>query len=469
MKPEITDIEYANVCQAITARTGLNFSASNKTNFSRILAKAAKELGYEDLNAMVQCVISPSTGNDQFESLVPYLTNSETYFWREPMVFAALIENILPELIDSRKDKGKKINIWCAGCSTGEEAYSIAIALYRTLPEIKDWHITILASDIDKKSLSIARKGVYGSWSFRNSPMWLRNRYMNRLGDSEWEVIPDIKEMVTFSAFNLIQDNYLSAVCRNLEIDIIFCRNVLMYFTNEWASKISRKLFDSLSDKGWLIVSSCELSTEMFPQVTPKNFPGTVLYHKCQKNLTDSTIFIDESVNQNFLNVLQPPDPVIKVKKQEVSTVFNPVTPESRPKAIKREEIVDRKKTSIRKLADDGHLEKALTACNEAIASDKLFPGLYYIRASILQEMDDIPEAIKSLKQAIYIDPNYIMGHFTLGNLYSRKGVIRSSRQFFSNALDLLNTISDNTIPAESEGLSATYLKKIILSSLKTH
>jgi chemotaxis protein methyltransferase CheR len=241
-----------------------------------------------------------------------------------------------------------------------------------------------------------------------------------------------------------------------------------MYLTNEWAAKISRKLFDTLSDKGWLIVSSCELSSELFPQVTPKNFPGAVLYHKFQKNLSDSTTFIDESVNQNFLNILQLPDPVIKVRNQEVRTVPAPPALESLPLAVGREEVVNRNKISIRQLADEGHLQEALIACNEAIASDKLFPGLYYIRASILQEMDEISEAIKSLKQAIYIDPDYIMGHFALGNLYSRKEVYKSSRQFFSNALDLLNTIAGNAIPPESEGLSATNLRKIIQSSLKT-
>jgi chemotaxis protein methyltransferase CheR len=83
--------------------------------------------------------------------------------------------------------------------------------------------------------------------------------------------------------------------------------------------------------------------------------------------------------------------------------------------------------------------------------------------------MDEIPEAIKSLKQAIYIDPDYIMGHFTLGNLYSRKGIIKSSSRFFQNAFDLLNKISGDTIPAESEGLSAKFLKQIIMSGLKTH
>ncbi len=343
MKPDLTDIEYANVCKVITSRMGLNFSYGDKTNLSRTLARAAKDLGFEDPGTIVRWVISPTTENDAFESLVPYLTNSETYFWREPMVFAALTDNILPDLVSLKKDKDKKITIWCAGCSTGEEAYSIAIALYRTIPVIKDWRITILATDIDKNSLNTARKGVYGPWSFRNSPLWLKNRYMNRLENNELEVKSEIREMVNFSCFNLIQDNYRTTVCRNLDIDIIFCRNVMMYFTKEWAAEVSRKLFDTLTEDGWLIVSSCELSSTLFPDIVPRNFPGAVLYHKNKKNISGTNIILNEPGIQTILSDFHQPEPAITAKTQDPVIVFNPVTPESRPKPVSREEIVTMK------------------------------------------------------------------------------------------------------------------------------
>jgi chemotaxis protein methyltransferase CheR len=123
---------------------------------------------------------------------------------------------------------------------------------------------------------------------------------------------------------------------------------------------------------------------------------------------------------------------------------------------------------SIRLLANKGHLEEALLTCNEVILSYKLVPELYLLRASILQELEKGNEAIKSLKQSIYIDPDYIMGHFTLGNLFFRQGNIKYAKRYFNNVLELLNTISGDDILAESEGLSANYIRGIILANLQT-
>ena len=115
---------------------------------------------------------------------------------------------------------------------------------------------------------------------------------------------------------------------------------------------------------------------------------------------------------------------------------------------------------AIRLLANLCHLEDALSMCNEAIASYKLSSELYFLRASILQELDKNSEAIASLKQAIYIDPDYIMGHFTLGNLYIRQGNSKNSKRYFKNVLDLLSRrINDDILP-ESDGLSVKYIRK---------
>jgi chemotaxis protein methyltransferase CheR len=468
MNHNITDIEFYKVRKVIASSMGLDFPDDRKDIVSRGLAGAAKELGFKNMKEFITWCLTTELKTDQIEILASYLTISETYFWREPKVFDALSLKILPELIEMKTESAKTITIWCAGCSTGEEAYSIAIALYRTIPDIKDWQINIIATDINTKALSKAKKGVFGSWSFRNSPLWLRNRYMKQLDNQEWEIDSDIKELVTFSNFNLIQENYDNSVFKNKKIDIIFCRNVLMYFTAEWATKVSQNLFNSLSDDGWLAVSSCELSSDLFPQYVPANFPGAVLYHKSKGKFSDNLIQPIEYKKQGFLSSLFSLVPEIKKQEHPVSNAYAQPDPVPQPRLKTHEEILHEKKSAIRSLADDGHLEEALLACDVAIADNKLEPGLYYLKASILQEQGKSHEAIKSLKKAIYIDPNYIMGHFTLGNLFFRQGVIISAKRHFINALELLNTISGDEIPSESEGLSAKYIKMIILTSLQT-
>jgi chemotaxis protein methyltransferase CheR len=467
MNHNLTDIEFYNVRKVITACLGLDFPDDRRVIVSRSLTAAARELGFSQMKEFLDWFLTATLTTDQIEIIASYLTISETYFWREPQVFAAFSQNILPELIAAKLDKDRSITIWCAGCSTGEEAYSIAIALYRTIPDIKNWKISVIATDINFRALEKARRGIYGSWSFRNSPLWIRSRYMKQLNDHEWEIDPEIKEMVSFSNFNLIQESYSGTIFRSIKMDIIFCRNVIMYFTRQWAAKVSQNLFNSLSENGWLVVSSCELSSDLFPQYAPDNFPGAVLYRKGKGKFADYVGQPIEYKKQGYFKSLFSLVPEIIKPDPVISKESKPADSNPQPRMRTHEDILHEKKNMIRILADNGHLEEALLVCNEAIAVDKLAPGLYYLKASILQEQDKSHEAIKSLRQAIYIDPDYIMGHFTLGNLFARQGIVKSAKRHFKNALELLDTISTDELPSESEGLSAKYIRSIILTSLQ--
>lgn len=485
MNQKITDTELSKVCDVIASRTGLYFSVERWAMLSRNLALAAREFGFRDMSGFIQWLLSSELNKDQIVILALHLTISETYFWREPQVFAALTDHILPELIKSKKKKEKNIRIWSAGCSTGEEPYSIAIALHKTIPKIKDWNITILATDINPRALDKAVAGIYGAWSFRNSPSWLRSTYFHNKEDRQYEIIPEIRKMVTFSCLSLVE---MSAVSNTGSMDIIFCRNVLMYFTSEWVTKISQNLFKTLSEDGWFVVSSSELSSHVFPQFTPVNFPGAILYRKTKNGSAHS--LYSESVPKEEIQSLSAEAKSLKVEIDELnpstlkplnlptlqpSSSVASLTTEGLPKVVAKEEpqtIPEETSAdrifAIRLLANLGQLEEALSLCNEAIASYKLSPGLYFLQASILQEMDKSSAAIASLKKAIYINPDYIMGHFTLGNLYNQQGNGRNTKRHFENVLDLLDKCNDDDILPESEGLSVKYIREIILANMGT-
>jgi len=494
MNRNLTDIELSMVCKTIASRMGLHFPVERWAMLRRNLVLAAREFGFQNMNGFIQWLLSSELNKDQIMILASHLTISETYFWREPQVFTALTDFILPELIRSKsREQGERsIRIWSAGCSTGEEPYSIAIALHKTIPKIEDWNITILATDINPRALSKAMKGTYGVWSFRNSPAWLKSSYFFQKEDRQYETIPEIKSMVTFTCLSLAE---MSAISNANTMDIIFCRNVLMYFTPDWISKISNSFYRDLTEDGWFIVSSCELSSQVFPQFTSVNFPGAVLYRKGKNGYTHSfdikSIAISEplqplklsaaeaQLTSTFspllpltLSPAQPAGPLQPLKLsaaeaqplQPTSTLFNPL---QQPQTIPEETSAD-KIFSIRLLADQGHLDEALSTCNEAIACYKLSPGLYFLRASILQELGKSSEAIASLKKAIYIDPDYIMGHFMLGNLLSVLGNYESAKRSFNNVINLLNKCEIDHIMPESEGLSVRYIREIILAIMKT-
>jgi len=470
MNRKLTDTELSMVCEVIVSRMGLHFPRERWPMLSRNLVSAAKEFGFQNMNGFIQWLLSSQLNKDQIMILASHLTISETYFWREPQVFSALTDHILPELIKSKKNGEKSIRIWSAGCSTGEEPYSIAIALHKTIQKIKDWDITILATDINPKALSKAAHGIYGAWSFRNSPAWLKSRYFHNKEDRQFEIIPEIKQMVNFTCLSLVE---MSAISKASTMDIIFCRNVLMYFTSEWVTKISQNLFNSLSEDGWFVVSSSELSSYVFPQFTPVNFPGAVLYRKTKNGSVLPLSFI-ASAKEDFQPIklstaeAQPFQPVQPLNPSTPSTLQPLELSAAEAQTIPEEASVD-KIFAIRLLANVGHLEEALSLCNEEIASEKLAPGLYFLRASILQELGKSTEAISSLKQAIYINPDYIMGHFTLGNLFIRQGNTKNAERYFNNVLDLLSKCAnDDILPAESEGLSVKYIREIIIANMQT-
>jgi chemotaxis protein methyltransferase CheR len=495
MNRNLTDIELSMVCEVIASRMGLHFPVERWALLRRNLVLAAREFGFHDMDRFIQWLLSASLNSEQMEILAAHLTISETYFWREPQVFAALTDFILPELIRSKsreqveelatksrlsgrarskEQRERSIRIWSAGCSTGEEPYSIAIALHKTIPKIEEWNITILATDINARALNKATNGTYGAWSFRNSPAWLKSNYFLHKEDRQYEIIPEIKKMVTFTCLSLAE---MSAINNANTMDIIFCRNVLMYFTPDWISKIANSFYQELTEDGWFVVSSCELSSQVFQQFTAVNFPGAVLYRKGKNGSVHSlsaeaTPMVDFSTSTfQHLQPIQTIQPTMfvveKLKSLKVEIdEFNPSTLQQ-PQTISEETSAD-KIFAIRLLADQGYLSEALSLCNEAIALEKLAYRLYFLRASILQELGRSSEAIVSLKQAIYIDPEYIMGHFTLGNLFIRQGNTRNAKRYFKNVLDLLSRYANDDILPESEGLSVKYIREIILSNMQT-
>ena len=476
MNHNLTDSELSKVSEVIAARMGLHFPVEKWATLSRNLASAAKEFGFQEMNGFIQWLLSSELSNDQIRILASHLTIAETYFWREPQVFSALTDHILPELIKSKKKGEKSIRIWSAGCSTGEEPYSIAIALHKTIKKIEDWNITILATDINPVALSKAEHGIYDTWSFRNSPAWLKSGYFRHKEDRQYKIIPEIKQMVTFTCLSLVE---MSAIRNSNTMDIIFCRNVLMYFTNEWITKISQNLFHSLSEDGWFVVSSSELSSQVFPQFTPVNFPGAVLYRKTINGSAFSFPSIDSKekevqLTSTFSHPLPiSPSPHLPISPSpHLPIPPSPLLPITHSSIQKHQAIPEETSTerifAIRSLANQGYLSEALSLCNEAIASYKLSSGLYFLRASILQEQDNYSDAIASLKQTIYIDPDYIMGHFAMGNLFIRLGNTRNANRYLNNALALLGKCEDDDILPESEGLSAKYIKGIILSNMQT-
>lgn len=243
----------------VTERMGLRFPRERWGDLERGLRSAAGEFGFEDLEACAQWMVSSRLSKEQTETLASYLTVGETYFLRDKAGFDALERRILPELIQSRRGRDRRLKIWSAGCCTGEEAYSIAILLDRAIPDLREWRIDIIAVDINTSFLEKASRGVYSEWSFRQTPDWVRGGYFRKRESGKFEILPHIKALVDFEYLNLAEDVYPSFLNNLYAVDVIICCNVLMYFGPRQAEKVLSGFFRSLVDGGWLIVGANDL------------------------------------------------------------------------------------------------------------------------------------------------------------------------------------------------------------------
>jgi chemotaxis protein methyltransferase CheR len=496
MSNGLPDTLSSSLSEFLAAEMGLYFPRDRWRDLERGILSAAGEFGLKDPEACAAWLMSSRLTRTQVEILASHLTVGETYFFREKKTFEALERHILPELIRSRRDTDRHLRFWSAGCATGEEPYSLAILLNRMLADLTDWNITILASDINPRFLRRASEGVYNQWSFRDCPTWIKDSCFERSKGGCFELRPQIRKMATMSYLNLAEDAYPSLLNNTNAMDVILCRNVLMYFAPSAAQKVAEKLFCALTNGGWLIVSPCETSQVLFSRFGAIDFSGAILYRKVEQQVQApevSPYLVAEELPARSQPPFEPPiQPELSEPRAAASIEIPPTevaeqpATESAPAADRRalmlyergryaeaeeqllawlsEKPDDSKALALlaRVHANQGRLREALECCDKAIAAEKVNAGSHYLRATILLEQGRWEEADTSLKRALYADPDFILAHFLLGNLARQQGKVRNARKHFANALSLLSAYDREQVVPESEGIAAGRLVEII-------
>ncbi len=455
-------------------RTGLHYPAERWPDLERAVAQMAAELGFASADACMRHFLSTPVDQPQIETLASHLTIGETYFFREPASYDALATRILPDLIAQRRAAGHRIlRIWSAACSTGEEAYSMAILLDRLLPDLPDWTITLLATDINPRSLRKAVEGRYGEWSFRGvDPEIRRTCFIPRDGRT-WEVVPHIRRMVSFAYHNLAEDQYPSVRNNTNAMDIIFCRNVLMYFSADRARRVVTGLQHCLVDGGWLVAAAVEGSAELFTPLVNAGMADATLYRKCPMPVPAAIAWAP------------PPDAPAAPLPATLAPAPAPAPPPDAPTAVEQARRLYQAGENgqaiallradpdtlsngaaltllARLYANDGHLDLAEESCRQALAIDRLAPERHYLLALIQQERGDARGAAESLKRALYADPDFILAHVALAGLAMTEGRRAEARRCHRNALGLLNTLDPSDKVPEGDGLTAGRLIEII-------
>lgn len=491
----IPDTVWERLGDFVARNTGLHFPPERLVDLQRGFSAAAEEFGFADRARCAAWVLSGALTRAQLHALAGHLTVGETYFFRERKTFDALSTVILPELIARRRGREQRLRLWSAACCTGEEAYSLAILLQRLLPDWKEWNVSILATDINERFLHKAATGIYGEWSFRDCTAPFRERHFARTADGRYQVAAAVRSWVTFAQLNLAEDRFPSLSTDTNAMDVILCRNLLLYFTPAHAHKLVDKLYNALVDEGWLAVSPSECSQTLFSRFVTTNFPGAVLYRKGgaeERSLLPRAAPLPEplSTAQPFSFALrqQPPAPTADPAREEVPSPGLPeisagsagspadlATAESAFGEGRYSEVVDVLLAGLtagrelrafsllaRAYANQGKLAEALQWTSRWIEADRVEPAAYYLHAMILQEQGEWPGARQALQSAVYLQPDFALAHFALGNLARAEGRGAEASRHFANALRSLRDRSPDEALPDSDGITVGRLTQTI-------
>lgn len=439
MTSVVQDPGYGRLKSQLIEATGLAFYTERDTLLcDRIEARLA-HLGLPNCAAYISFLASGKAGAHEMELLIAQLTISETYFFRDRDQFAAIRELVLPDILERNK-ASKELRIWSAGCSTGAEPYSLAILLMDHLSDqIADWKIRIYASDLNRDSLARAAEGRFRAWALRDTAEQMRHECFLKDGGS-WTIHPRFKPWVSFHHMNLVGGEFSSPLSQDEHFDLILCRNVMIYFTAEVGVRLIADLHGSLAEEGWLVVGAAEYNPENFGAFRTVATPGALLYQKMAVREPGLV-----AAARPFPVEFPTPSPIIAARQPILA--LTPCEPE-------REDLA-----GLCQLADQGEWQSASAYGERLLAQDRLNPALHFYRALILENLGNLDESARSLRQAIYLDRNFALAHYHLGLALKRNQQSGSAARSFENAVRVLKGLPKDAMVSGGPGITVGDLR----------
>ncbi len=500
--------DYLRFAQLMEDRFGLTFPEKRRMELEIGVRRAFAASTCSDINSYFDILGDMVNGQLELERLVNNLTIGETHFFRDAGQIDALANHVLPEIIE-RKRAARALRIWSAGCASGEEPYSIAMLLLDLIPDINNWTVTILGTDINTNHLDRAQRALYGEWAFREvRAKQYRPRYFKQRGN-QYELNPEIRRMVTFSQLNLAEDNYPSYETNTMYMDLVLCRNVTIYFPEVVTRMVVDRFYNTLLDGGWLVIGHSEHSLSIYQRFSSRNFPDAILYQRLsepprQESRTElrfptlPSIPVKNPLPRSILTTLSISPAVPQTPARTLPPTVNqsglPGGMENPAQGNEYEEAqslmslgrVDQARDLLLRwlsktpnhapacallgtaYADLGNWPEAERWCQLAIGLDRLNLDGYYTLSLVYQHQGASEKAIELMKKVVYIDRTDILGHFSLANLYYGCGQVALALKFLENAYHILEARSPGDLVPRSGDLYIGRLIQTVIEMRQT-
>lgn len=274
----ISDAEFKELRDFIYQRSGIWVDEKRKYLFENRFHKRLATLGLKSFGDYVKLLKFDPRSAEEMKTLWEIITTNETSFFRDIKQLESFQKVILGEILAEQRKKGKfELNIWFAGCSSGEEPYTLAMLISESLGlDLPKWKVLIMAVDLSPAMIAKAKEAAYGDYAFKTTTEEQKKKYFTPVG-ANLKVKPEIARMVSFQQMNLNDD---AAVRRVPKSQIVFCRNVIIYFDDTMRAKVARVFYDNLLPGGYLLLGHSETLHRISTAFRPKFIPGAMAYRK---------------------------------------------------------------------------------------------------------------------------------------------------------------------------------------------
>lgn len=452
----VADTFFPRLKALVIETTGMAFYADKDDELARIVSARMSETGLMPCARYLELIADPTRGRDELDALVAELTIGETYFFRHKEQFDALRDIILPDVL-SRNEAVRRLRIWSAGCATGPEPYSLAILLKREFgARIAGWHVSIIGTDINQKFLARAREGRYEEWAFRATTDEVRRTSFDKVG-KQWVIRPEYKALVSFQYHNLIRNRFPSLLDNLAGLDIIICRNVVIYFSRPTVEALVPCFRESLMDGGWLVMGHAEPNMELFRSFHTINTEGAVLY---QRRDNPPPLQAPPCVPLPPPEIRRAPQRPSSLRRSgKAAPLKNMSAP---PPALPSDGL-----NEMRALADQGRWAEALAACDQWIAGNALDARAHFYRALVLEQQGDGEGGETALRRAIYLDRHFVLPHYHLGLSLWRQDELTAAQRSFRNVLALLDQMPADHVIDGGDSITAGQLRETVSMHLE--
>lgn len=424
--------ELVHICEWIESVVGLKFNADRQS----LIEDACRTLMAEDkLREINDFKVRLKEDKLLLDRLLNLVTIPESYFFREPLHFDLLATRLISAL-PKYVEEGSQFKIWSAGCAGGEEIYSVALLIEELkLPQDQ---VLLLASDISRRALSRARKGVYSSWSLRGERAQKKALPSMQISGRSFLLPDKYRDSVRFFYLNLAANDYLEQQPLLNQIDVIFCRNVLIYFDTTTIAAVAERLFNTLACGGILITGPSDPVLSGYAPFSVQMTSAGLVYRKIPvSNLT----VVDQGIATKITTFSK------EIRLSEVN---------SRALSLEREKNTKLLIKSKLNSEDIIHTPPSGTKSQSSVIND------LYMQAIELINLGKDELAIRQLRQMLYLEPDLLIAHFTSALLYIRREEFMYAEQALQNSLKLISIENSNDIVPLGSGETYAQCKRVI-------